>query len=258
MPACPINWVREGGFHGVEDLAHLDPIPEFIPPLCWLDKSEFDNSGGGQVWVTSDSWGPFEGELLHMSYGQCKIYLVMKQEVDGLMQGGVVQIPVSFASSAMRARFNQTDGQLYVAGLRGWQTRAANLSGFDRIRYTGKDPLTARDFKVDSEGVHLSFTQSLDPKTATDPGNYAASQWNYLRSSNYGSARYSVEFEGERGEDEVIIDAVELSEDGKTVTLKIDGLVPVDQLRLEYNLKASSGAELRQSGLFTIHKIPEA
>ena len=119
VPACPINWVREGGFHGVEDLAHLDPIPEFIPPLCWLDKSEFDNSGGGQVWVTSDSWGPFEGELLHMSYGQCKIYLVMKQEVDGLMQGGVVQIPVSFASSAMRARFNQTDGQLYVAGFRG-------------------------------------------------------------------------------------------------------------------------------------------
>lgn len=258
VPACPINWVREGGFHGVEDLAHLDPVPEFIPPLCWLDKSEFDNSGGGQVWVTSDRWGPFQGELLHMSYGQCKLYLVMKQEVDGLMQGGVVQIPVSFASSAMRARFNEGDGQLYVAGLRGWQTRAANLSGFDRIRYTGKDPLTARDFKVDSEGVHLTFTQPLDEETATDTGNYAASQWNYLRSSNYGSARYSVEFEGERGEDEVIIDGVELSEDGKTVTLKIDGLVPVDQLRLEYNLKSAAGAELRQTGLFTIHRIPEA
>ena len=38
----------------------------------------------------------------------------------------------------MRARFNAADGQLYVCGLKGWQTRATKDGIFQRVRYTGK------------------------------------------------------------------------------------------------------------------------
>jgi glucose/arabinose dehydrogenase len=256
IPACPINWVEEGGFYGVEDLAHRDAIPEFNPPLCWLAKKDFDNSGGSQVWVTSDRWGPFEGELLHLSYGQCAMYLVMKERVEGQMQGGVVKIPVSFGSSAMRARFNQLDGQLYVAGLRGWQTKAAQLSGFDRVRYTGKKVYTVRDLKVQKEGVQLTFSQPVDKASAGDVENYAVQQWNYRRSSDYGSRDYSVEIDGERGRDPVDIEKAIVSDDGKTVTLIVDGLKPVMQFEIDFSIEAADGTEIRQKTLQTIHNIP--
>ena len=93
-------------------------------PLCWLPM-QVDNSGGGQVWVDNDQWGPFNGEMLHLSYGRSTVYKVMRQEVNGVMQGGVVALPIKLASSAMRGRFNPVDKQLYVAGFRGWQTNAA-------------------------------------------------------------------------------------------------------------------------------------
>lgn len=256
MPACPIHWVKPGSFQGVEDLAHLDPIPEWNKPLCWLSKGrQFDNSGGSQVWVTSDDWGPFKGELLHLSYGECALYLVLKEEVGGQMQGGVVRIPVQFASSAMRARFSEGDGQLYVAGLRGWQTKAANLSGFDRVRYTGRQVKSANGLSVDKDGIHLTFTVPLKESSATDLNNFLAQQWNYSRSSEYGSAEYSVYFKGEKGIDDVDIESISLSEDKKTVTIKVEDLEPVDQFYIEFNIEAADGSKIEQKILHTIHSI---
>ena len=64
-------------------------------PLVWMSKKRgIDNSGGGQAWVTSDKWGPLEDQLLHLSYGQSKMYVVLKEEKNGQVQGGVARIPV--------------------------------------------------------------------------------------------------------------------------------------------------------------------
>src|SRR5437660_289652 len=78
-PTCPINWITPNGFYGVPDFAHRKPIPTVRDnPLCWLPHNEVDNSNGGQVWITSDTFGPLSRQLLHSSYGKCKLYLVMK------------------------------------------------------------------------------------------------------------------------------------------------------------------------------------
>src|SRR5688500_5607419 len=71
-----------------------------------------DNTGGGHVWVPGDEFGPLRGELLHLSYGTCSLFLVLKEQVDGVTQGGVVRFPLQFASSLMRGRFQPRDGQL--------------------------------------------------------------------------------------------------------------------------------------------------
>ena len=98
-PICPINWIKPGGFYGVPDFAGK-PKAEFPTvrdnPLCWLPHDEVDNSNGGQVWITSKKFGPLSGQLLHASYGQCKLYDVLKEEVGGQMQGGVTPIPLKF------------------------------------------------------------------------------------------------------------------------------------------------------------------
>ena len=258
MPACPLNWVEKYGFYGVEDTAHRTPVPKFNLPLCWLSHKEYDNSGGGQVWVTSDRWGPLKGELLHMSYGKSSMYLVLKDKVGDQMQGGVVKLPLNFTSSAMRARFSPLDGQLYVAGLRGWQTNAANITGFDRIRYTGKPFLSVTGLKVNSDGIHLTFSTPIDREEAANPDNYAAEQWNYNRSSNYGSPEFSVSAPEERGRDEVSITGATVSEDGKTVTLQVADLKPVMQMKINFSLLTEDGDILEQNLLHTIHKVPGA
>src|ERR1044072_1262353 len=72
--------------------------------------------------------------MLHLSYGHCSMLLVLQEEVDGQAQGGVVPLPGRFLSGVMRGAFNPHDGQLYVTGLRGWQTSAARDGCFQRVR----------------------------------------------------------------------------------------------------------------------------
>ncbi|MDB6015977.1 MAG: Cytochrome c oxidase polypeptide [Pedosphaera sp.] len=254
---CPINWVRKGGFYGVKDTAHLNPIPQRDPPLCWLDWTETDNSSGGQVWVTSDKWGPYKGEMLHLSYGKCALYLVLKEEVGGVMQGGVVRIPATFTSSAMRGRFNAKDGQLYIVGLQGWQTTAVKLAGFDRVRYTGKPVHSVKGLHITKESIQLTFTEPLDPSSANDVENYSSKRWNYVaKGDNYGANEISVVSPTKRGRDVVNITAASLSPDGRTVTLKIEDLKPVQQMSIKYTLKAKDGVEMSQDVQFTINKLP--
>ena len=259
VPMCPINWVKPGGFYGVEDLAHGKDVKTFTQPLCWLAKS-WDNSGGGQAWVTSTKWGPFSGELLHCSYGQSSIYLVLKEFIGDQPQGGVVKIPVKLTSSAMRPRFNPVDGQLYNAGLKGWQSNAAKDGGFDRIRYTGKPVVSIAKLNVTKAGVALTFTQPLDKATAEDAQNYAGERWNYKRTSDYGSPEFkltkSEDGKEQRGHDKLDITAAKLSADGKTVTLAITDLKVVNQQLLKFHLKTAAGAELKQDVLHTINVIP--
>jgi hypothetical protein len=88
VPTTPLNWVDGKAFHGViNDLTPKDLATKFSPPILWLSHNDYDNSGGGQIWVTSDKWGPFKGELLHESYGKSSLYLVMRQDIGKGRQG---------------------------------------------------------------------------------------------------------------------------------------------------------------------------
>ena len=56
VPTTPLNWVDGKAFHGViNDLTPKDLAEKFSPPILWLSHNDYDNSGGGQVWVTSDT-----------------------------------------------------------------------------------------------------------------------------------------------------------------------------------------------------------
>ena len=87
----------------------------------------------------------------------------------------------------MRARFNPKDGQLYIVGLKGWQTNAAQDGGFDRVRYTGKPVHMPAAFKATDKGVYLTYTTALDQAYANDATNFAVDAWNYKWCENYGS-----------------------------------------------------------------------
>ncbi|MBI1841095.1 MAG: hypothetical protein HYR88_09620 [Verrucomicrobia bacterium] len=257
VPTTPIHWIARGQFCGVvNSLTPKETAARFVPPLCWLAKS-YDNSGGGQIWVTSDKWGPFGKEMLHESYGQSSLFLVMKQDLPGgKHQGGVVKFPLRFTSSVMRARFHKQDGQLYVCGLSEWQSNAGRVTGFDRVRYTGKPVYSVRALSVDKAGVHLTFTKPLARESAEDLQNFSAKRWNYERAEHYGSPEFSVADPAKKGRDSVNVTEAKLSQDGLTLTVRIEDLKPVMQQTLKFNLKAADGTPISQEIMHTIHEIP--
>jgi hypothetical protein len=231
------------------------PIPtRYDEPIAWLPM-RWDNSSGGQVYVTSDKWGPWKGAPLFMSYGKCLLYGVLMDQVDGTTQASLVPFNLKFASGVMRGRFNDKDGQLYVAGLKGWQNAATRDGGFYRVRYTGKPvdmPVKARAVK---NGIVLTFSSDLDPKTAEDVGSYAFELWNYRYSGDYGSPEVSVLEPGKTAHDKLLVRTAKLGADKRTLFLRIDGLKEADQFSVKYGINTASGTELRSEVIGTIHKL---
>ena len=215
----------------------------------------WDNSSGGQTFVTRDRWGPWKGAPLFLSYGKCLLYGVMMDNVDGTVQAAMAPFPVKFQSGVMRARFNPADGQLYVAGLKGWQTAATRDGGFYRVRYTGKPVTMAVKAHAATNGIQLTFASPLDPATAGDPASYAVELWNYRYTGNYGSPEVSVKDPEKAVHDKLEVTSAKLSPDGRTVTLGVDGLQPADQFSVRYVLKAADGAEVHSEVIGTIHRL---
>lgn len=254
VPACRLNWVKPGGFNGVVNTAHRDADPKtYDQPLCWLPR-EMDNSGGGQAWVTSDKWGPFKGDLLHLSYGTCSLYKVMYEDVKGVVQGGVVRFPLNFEAGVMRARFNPRDGQLYLSGLKGWQTTAARDGCFHRVRFTGKTVNMPTKLNTGPDRITITFTDPLQ-KDDVVADSFSVEQWNYLWSEAYGSADYSVKEPGKKGRDTVAVKSATLSADGMTVTLEIPGLQPVMQMKIKLRLTAADGSKVSFDIANSIHAV---
>jgi hypothetical protein len=244
VPVDYIHFPKKGEFIGVVDLAHRPAPPTDYPPhLCWIPY-DLDNSCGGHTWVTSDKWGPFKGEMLYLSYGKSALFKVLKEKVGETMQGGVVKFPLKFDSGLMRGRFHPQDGQLYLVGLKGWQTNGAKDGALHRVRYTGKPVTMPTTLRVTDKGIHIGFTAPLEKASAGDAENFAIQQYNYKWTSNYGSPEYKLSNAEQKGRDTVEVKSAKLSADGKTVFLEVPGLQPVMQMRIKMNLKGADGTEV--------------
>jgi hypothetical protein len=241
-PQCRLSIVKPGGFLGVVDLSKKDKPPtDYDKPICWLPHGEVDNSSGGQVWVPNDTWGPFQGEMLHLSYGKCALFKVLKEDIgDGLLQGGVVQFPLGFESGICRARFN---------------AKAAKDACLQRVRYTGKPVTMPTAMHVAADGISITFTNALDKAAAKDIENYAVEQWNYLWTSEYGSPEVSAEDPTVKERDPMDVESASISEDGKTIFLKIPDLKPVMQQKIQMKLKGADGKDVNYSIFHTINKL---
>jgi hypothetical protein len=264
VPTAPLHWIKPGQFHGVVDAyqdkdklktssvegkeaRHLDP--EEIPkPLVWMSKRRgIDNSGGGQAWVNSNRWGPLKDQLLHLSYGQSKMYVVLKEEKNGQMQGGVTRLDVPLSSSAMRARINPGDGQLYASGLKGWQTNARSNGGLDRIRYTGKPVYLPKSLRVKKDRIEIGFHEKLSKPEASDLTKYKLGAWNLKWTHAYGSPEIPVQG--------LKVEKVELLADGKTVALHVPDLKPVHMMQIDFDLKFADGHSTKGRIDNTIHVV---
>ncbi len=253
MPMTRIDAYQKGGFYGDMRAHHRATPPKiYDPPLLWLPK-EADNSAGGQAWVPKGKWGPLSEQMLHLSYGRCKLYLVLPQKVGDTLQAGAVDLGLFFLSGTMRGRFGP-DGHLYVGGLNGWQTAARKDGCLQRVRYTGKPLTVPVGMAVHTDGVRLTFAEELDRKTAEDVAKYHVEVWGYRWNADYGSKHWSVVDPNKVGHDPVVVESATLSEDRKSVFLRMKDVKPVMQMSIVYDLQTTAGAKASGTVYNTIHK----
>ena len=252
-PAGPLFIVNKGDFLGTPPAAHGATVHPPMP-LCFFPQ-DVDNSCASQTWVTSKQWGPFENQLLHMSYGASALFKVMPEKVDGVWQGGVVKFPVRFTSSAMRGRFSPADGQLYVVGLRGWQSNAVADGGLDRIRYTGQPVIMPTALNATRAGMHIGFTAELDPESAGDADNYSVETWDYRWTDQSGSPHYNRA--GEIGHNTLAIKSARLDPDHRGVLLDLPDIRPTMQMKIAFKLRSATGRPINFDIHNTVHKLSQ-
>ncbi|MBY0229253.1 MAG: hypothetical protein K2W96_08255, partial [Gemmataceae bacterium] len=254
MPVTRVDAYRKGGFYGDMRAHHRTVAPKtYDPPLVWLPK-DVDNSAGGQVWTRDAKWGWPKGQMLHFSYGRCRLYALLPQKVGDMEQAAAVDLGVRFLSGVCRGRFNPRDGHLYACGLNGWQTAAQKDGCLQRMRWTGKPIRTATGFEALSDGVRVRFGQPL-AKTATDPKRWTLEQWDYRWSGDYGSKRWSIREKGKQGIDRLEILEVGLEDGGKAARLTVKDMRPAMQVRLSHDLDFADGTKAKGAIHSTAHAL---
>lgn len=265
IPQTPLNEIRLGGFYGYLPSADkLKPRPDHREaPIIWFPWT-VDNSASGQVWVEGQRWGPYEKHLLQLSYGVSSVFISMIERVNGVPQGAAFRLPVQFNSGLMRGRFNPKDGQLYVCGLRGWQTNGVRDCTFQRVRYTGKPALLPVAYHVKADGIELTFSEPLKKSEAEDVSNYTAWWANVSwgdedrssRSSPTRSHRTYDKHSTELG-DEVRLTDAKLADDQRTVKLTVRGLRPVSNLVIRVRIESADGSPIKTEIYGTVNEIPK-
>lgn len=254
MPATRVDQYKPGGFYGDMRAHHRSVAPKIYDgPLCWLPR-EVDNSAGGQVWLPGEAkgWGPLAGLPLHLSYGRCKAFVLLRQELaDGRVQGGVCDLGLRFLSGSCRGVFSKT-GKLYVVGLNGWQTAAQQDGSLQRVVPTGKPIDVVVNSTVTKTGVRLTFSRPIDPKSIT-PASFNVAAWNYRWSADYGSKRWKPSNPNAEGMDTWTVTATKLIGE-KTVELTFAKPVsPVMQLQIGYSVTATDAKPVAGSVYLTVH-----
>ena len=258
MPATRIDHVKKGGFYGYKPNAPDDYSGEgYELPIMWLPRGA-DHSAGAEVFVSDDRWGPLSDHWMHLSWGQARVFAEMHERVNGQLQGGAVRLPLgTFKAGVMRGSVGPHDGQLYVAGVGvpGWTSVSLKLNTFNRIRYTGEPAHLPVGLRTSKQGVKLTFSDSLDRQSASNPENYTVKRWTYKYDKSYGSDEYSLKNPGETGRDSVEVESVQVSDDGKGIILQIPDMKPVQQMMVKYKLEGADGEAVKNRVLFTIHEL---
>jgi hypothetical protein len=259
VPVCRLDVIRPGkwygyvgnpAFYGKSEPAHP---ATYEPPVVWMPMV-MDNCPGSQVWA-SDKWGPLSGALLHLSYGQSTVIAVLPEKVGDTWQGGAVTLPLKFASGLMRARVSPKDGQLYVSGLKGWQTNASVDGCLQRVRFTGKDAALPVGLSVKKGEVRLRFSAPLDADSV-NADSVSAERWDYAWTAAYGSPDLSVADPSKKGRDPVAISGVRLEADKRTVVIAIPDLKPVMQQGITVKFADATGEPVKFTVYQTINVVP--
>jgi glucose/arabinose dehydrogenase len=237
---CGLKQLVEGGFTGhpdsfrwYPDASKLNPklgaapkvpksgsrimieakkIPEFVPTCIMFPYQKMGQSASGiECDLTGGKFGPFEKQLFVGDQTHSTVMRVFLEKINGRYQGACFPFRQGFGSGNVPVRF-AGDGSLIVGGTsRGWGSRGPKSFAVERLAWTGKVPFEIHEMRLQPDGFELTFTQPVDPKTASDVKSYSMQTYTYIYQSNYGSPEVDAT--------KPTITRADVSKDGKSVRL---------------------------------------
>lgn len=245
----PENVVNEN-FKTLVDMKKA--IPELRLPAVWLPYGVLGISTSEPITIPKGSFGPFEGQVLVGDQGMSMLSRVFLEKVNGEYQGASFVFRTGFRSGVLRMAWAR-DGSLFVGETnRGWGSAGEANEGLQRLVWNDKTPFEMKAVRAMPDGFEVEFTQSVDPKSASDIASYAVESYIYKYHPVYGSPPVNTE--------KLKIRGVKLSADGMKVRLIVDNLRRhyIHTLKLEgVREKQNFYSLVHPVAYYTLNNIPE-
>ncbi|MGB6221499.1 DUF7133 domain-containing protein [Haloferula sp.] len=237
---------------GSRILTERKKFPELIPPAVVFPHGKVGQSPTGIITdQTKGKFGPFAGQVFVGEQTHSQVQRVCLEQVNGIYQGAVFLFLEDFESGLVPIRLAD-DGTLFAGGTnRGWASRGSKTFTFERVRWTGTVPFEIHTITARPDGFELTFTEPVDPDTASDPDSYSMASWTYIYQSGYGSP--------EVDKTTPKVTAAVVSPDKTRVRLTIEGMVQghVHQLDAK-SVRSSTGEQLwHPTAYYTLNEIPK-
>jgi hypothetical protein len=269
-----LKWLKPGSFQGhgetlrwYDKAPHMEkPLPPqdqsrtaseqvrnplYVPPAVVLPHGRVGQSPTAIICdTTGGKFGPFQNQLFVGDQCYSNITRCVLEKVNGLYQGAAIPFVEGFGSGIIGMVLTP-DGKMFAGGSdRGWGARGGKPFNFDRLVWTGKTPFEVLDMKAQPDGFLLTFTQPVEKAAAAKPDSYKMEAFTWAFRSEYGGPEV----------DKVtpVIKAAEVSADGRSVRLRIEGLVKGHVHHLKSaGVKSADGLPLLHAdAYYTLNNIP--
>jgi glucose/arabinose dehydrogenase len=251
-PESPVKdpGVLPSGLTVVEAAAR---IPGFALPAVWFPYVKMGQSTTGIICnQTAGAFGPFERQLFIGDFTLAQVNRVFLEKVDGEYQGACFPFLDQMQSAVLQMAFLKDGSMIVGESNRGWNSLGSRSFGLERIRWTGHVPFELQTMEATSDGFRLTFTEPVAAPSSLTPSQFKLSSYTYLYQQAYGSPETATQ--------DVAVDRLKVSADGRVVTLTCSGLRAgfVHQLVLG-PLQSASGQSLRYDrAYYTLNRIPAA
>jgi hypothetical protein len=256
LPANKLVHIRPGRFYNHYTTGPTGKPGRFddqrpTPPAIWMPHNEIADSPSQPVLIPS---GPFAGQMwiADVTYGG--IQRAFLEKVDGEYQGAYFRMTQGLESGITHLLL-EDDGSIIVGGLGAggnWGQAGKKQFGLQKLVPNGTETFDIQKMELADGGFEMTYTKPLSDATIAGLADkYAVRQWGYKATSNYGGPKI-----GEEGLD---VTSATVSEDRRTVSLKIDGLKPdrVVYVRSPRPFDAADGSKLLSTeAWYTLNTLP--
>jgi len=227
-------------------------IPELMPPAVLFPYRKMGQSASGVTCDTSGGkFGPFKNQMFVGDQTFSTIMRVHLEKVNGRYQGACFPFREGFASGTLPVQMTKA-GVMFTGGTnRGWGSRGGKPFSLQRLQWTGKVPFEVHEMRAKPDGFELTFTQPVDPQTASDVKSYRMPTYTYIYQASYGSP--------EVDHTQAKITRAEVADDNLSVRLYVDGLQKghVHELHLDGVQSAAGIPLLHKEAYYTLNNIPK-
>ena len=226
----------------------------FLPETAWLGSQR--SGAPSDTEPTPTPLDVFAGHGLGCEYNGRFLVRFSTQEVKGALQGAVYEFTSrewdkdSDAFLGPICAAVSPDGKLYVGSIfdSGW-LGGRNTGEIVQLTPQTDFPNGIREVRAVPNGFEIEFLHPVDRDRATDPANYSISGYTRIWQGSYATPdadRHSPPITG-----------IRITDDARTVTLKLDDLRAQHVYELSCRPLTADGDELRPSGAtYSLNRLP--